>query len=1037
MKPSRLRAWQRGPLAWMVHNRVTPNLLMVFLLLGGLFMSTQIKKEVFPEFELDLVTVRVAYSGSSPEEVEQGIVLVIEEAIRGLDGIKELTAKASEGSGTVTAELLADADQQKAYQDIKQQIDRITTFPDDAEEPQVSLRSRRREVLNLQIYGDVSEPVLRESVEQVRDRLLQSGGITQIDLAGARDVEIRIDVPQQRLRTYGLTLAEIARKIDSASTEIPGGTVETSAGDILLRVKDRRDWAREFARIPIITTADGSVVLLEDIAEVREAFEDSNRFATYNGVRSIGLDIFRVGDQTPIGVSDAVRAAMLEIEADLPTGVSWDINRDRSDIYQQRLQLLLKNACVGLALVLLLLGLFLEFKLAFWVTMGIPISFLGGLLFLPALGVSINIVSMFAFIVALGIVVDDAIVAGENIYEYRQRGEGLLKSAVLGARDVSVPITFAILTNIAAFMPLYFVPGHMGKIWKAIPLVVITVFIISWVESLLILPAHLAHTRSKPRSRLTSRLHEWQQLFSRGLVTFIEKYYRPFLHFSIRWRGVTVAVGVAVLLVVISFVVSGRIGMILMPRIESDRAVVTAVLPAGTPIEQVWLVQGKLLAGMERVAADNGDDELLQGIFSRIRENEVRVTAYLTPPGIRPLNTGTVTGLWREEVGPLVGLKSLRYESDRGGPGGGAALTVEMSHRDIPTLEAAAAALAARLEEFPTVKDVDDGTSSGKRQYDFQIKPEGQSLGLTSSDVARQVRNAFSGAEALRQQRGRNEVTVRVRLPEAERSSEYAIENLTIRTPDGMFVPLLEVAEITRGRAYAGINRRNARRTVTVSAGVEPLDETTQVMTTLNRSIMPQLVQDFPGLTYGYEGRQASMKESASGLFIGFGMALMVIYFLLAIPFRSYIQPLIVMLAIPFGIVGAILGHLLMGYSISLMSMMGIVALSGVVVNDSLILIDYANRRRLEGVIPSAAVVAAGVRRFRPIILTTLTTFGGLAPMIFETSRQARFLIPMALSLGFGILFATGITLLLVPCLYLLIEDVKWFFGHGEGAQGK
>ena len=355
-----------------------------------------------------------------------------------------------------------------------------------------------------------------------------------------------------------------------------------------------------------------------------------------------------------------------------------------------------------------------------------------------------------------------------------------------------------------------------------------------------------------------------------------------------------------------------------------------------------------------------------------------------------------------------------------------------MSHRDIPTLEAAAAALAVRLEEFSNVKDVDDGTSSGKRQYDFRIKPEGQSLGLTSSDVARQVRNAFSGAVAIRQQRGRNEVTVRVRLPEAERSSEYAIENLNIRTPDGMFVPLLEVAEIRRGRAFSGINRRNARRTVTVGAGVEPLDETSQVMTTLNRSIMPQLVQDFPGLTYGYEGRQASMKESASGLFAGFGIALMAIYFLLAIPFRSYIQPLIVMLAIPFGIVGAILGHLLMGYSISLMSMMGIVALSGVVVNDSLILIDYANRRRLEGATPAVAVISAGVRRFRPVVLTTLTTFGGLAPMIFETSRQARFLIPMALSLGFGILFATGITLLLVPCLYLLIEDVKTVFGYGE-----
>jgi len=1036
MKSSRGKAWQRGPLYWMVHNRVTPNLLMIFLLLGGFFMSGQIKKEVFPSFELDMVSVRVAYPGASPEEVEQGIILAIEEAIRGLDGIKELTATAAEGSASVNAELLADADQQKAYQEIKQQVDRITTFPDDAEEPQVTLRSRRREVLNLQIYGNVSETVLRETVEQVRDRLLQVGGITQIDLAGARDVEIHVDVPQQRLRTYGLTLAEIANKIDSASKEIPGGTVETASGDILLRVKDRRDWAREFARIPIITTPDGSVVLLQDIAEVREGFEDSDRFATYNGDRTIGLDVFRIGDQTPIGVSAAVREAMAEIEADLPPGISWDINRDRSEIYQQRLQLLLKNAFIGLVLVLLLLGLFLEFKLAFWVTLGIPISFLGGLLFLPPLGVSINVISMFAFIVALGIVVDDAIVAGENIYEYRQRGEGPLKAAVLGARDVAVPITFAILTNIAAFMPLYFVPGYMGKIWKAIPVVVVTVFIISWVESLLILPAHLAHTRSKPTSRLTARLHEIQQRFSRGVIAFIDRYYRPVLDYCIRWRGVTVAVGIAVLMVVLSYALSGRIGIILMPRVESDRAVVTAVLPSGTPAGEALLVQERLVSGMERVAAEHGGDLLLSGIYAEIEENQIGVTAYLTPPGVRPLTTGTVTRLWREEVGSIAGLKSLRYESDRGGPGRGAALTVEMSHRDIPTLEAAAAALSERLEEFPNVKDIDDGTSSGKRQYDFRISAAGQSLGLSSSEVARQVRNAFSGAVALRQQRNRNEVTVRIRLPEEERRSEYDIENMLIRTADGSFVRLQEVVEFTQGRAYNTISRRDARRTVSVSAAVEPMDETGQVMATLNKSVLPQLVEDFPGLTYGYQGRQASMKESTTGLFSGFGVALLVIYFLLAIPFRSYIQPLVVMLAIPFGVVGAVLGHLLMGYSLSLMSMMGIVALSGVVVNDSLILINYANQRRLEGEPPITAILAAGVRRFRPIILTTLTTFGGLAPMIFETSRQARFLIPMALSLGFGILFATVITLILVPCLYLLIEDVMWFFGQGEGISG-
>ncbi|MBW2605132.1 MAG: efflux RND transporter permease subunit [Deltaproteobacteria bacterium] len=1022
----------RGPISWMVHNRVTPNLLMIFLLLGGLFMTTRIKQEVFPEFDLDMVTVSVDYAGASPEEVEQGIILAVEEAIRAIDGVKELTASASEGKGTVTAELEEGADQQKIYQEIKQEIDRITTFPEDADEPEVSLATHLREVLAIDLYGDVSEMALRETADQVRDRLLQNSDITQVDLAGARDYEILIEVPQERLRAYGLTLADIAQAIDSASTEIPGGSVDTAGGDILLRIKDRRDWADEFARIPMVTTADGSVVYLEDIAAVREGFADSDQSAAYNGRRCIGIDVYRVGDQTPIGVAEAVRTAMGDIERDLPAGIGWHISHDQSEVYQQRLELLLKNAFMGLALVLVVLGLFLEFRLAFWVTMGIPTAFLGSMLFLPAVGVSINMISMFAFIVALGIVVDDAIVAGENIYEYQQQGMGFARAAVLGARDVAVPIVFSILTNVVAFLPLSFIPGTMGKIWKVIPLVVITVFLISLVESLLILPAHLAHLNRRKATGPTTRLHRWQQGFTRQVARFIHRVYGPFLDLCLRWRALTVALGLAILVVVISYALSGRIGMIMMPRVESDTAQVTAVLPVGSPMSKVKVVQDKLSVAMTAVAAENGGDQLLKGIFSNINENQVEVKAYLTDAGIRPLNTGEVTGLWREKLGPVVGLESLLFESDGGGPGSGAALTVELSHSDIQVLDQASAALAERLAGFSNVKDIDDGYTPGKQQLDFSIKPEGQSLGLTSAEVARQVRNAFSGAEALRQQRGRNEVTVRVRLPESERTSEYNVESLMIRSPAGAFVPLIEIAKVQRGRAYTTISRRDARRTVTVSANVEPIGETGQVQAALNSTILPELVRDYPGLAYGYQGRQADMKESMQSLVGGFVLAMLVIYFLLAIPFRSYSQPLIVMIAIPFGIVGAILGHLLMGYNLSLMSMMGIVALSGVVVNDSLVLIDYANRRRREGAGPLEAIRVAGLRRFRPIVLTTLTTFGGLAPMIFETSRQARFMIPMALSLGFGILFATVITLILVPCLYLLVEDIHQWVGHRD-----
>ncbi len=1022
----------RGPISWMVNNRVTPNLLMIFLLLGGLFMTTRIKQEVFPEFDLDMVTVSVDYSGASPEEVEQGIILVVEEAIRAIDGVKELTATANEGKGTISAELEEGTDQQKIYQEIKQEIDRITTFPEDADEPEVSLATHLREVISINLYGDVSEMALRETADQVRDRLLQNSDITQVDLAGARDYEILVEVPQERLRAYGLTLDEIASAINSASTDIPGGSVDTAGGDILLRMKDRRDWAVEFARIPMVTTADGSVVYLEDIATVREGFEDTDESAAYNGHRCIGIDIYRVGDQTPMGVAGAVRSAMNEIGQDLPAGIGWQISNDQSEVYQQRLELLLKNAFMGLALVLVVLGLFLELKLAFWVTMGIPTAFLGSLLFLPVVGVSINMISMFAFIVALGIVVDDAIVAGENIHEYQQQGMGFARAAVLGARDVAMPIAFSILTNVVAFLPLSFIPGTMGKIWKVIPLVVITVFIISWVESLLILPGHLAHLKHRPTGASLTRLQRWQQGFTDQVARFINRVYGPFLDLCLRWRSLTVAFALAVLVVVISYALSGRIGMIMMPRVESDRAEVTAVLPVGSPMNKVMAVQDRLSDAINAVATENGGDRLVTGVFSKIKENQVEVKADLTDARVRPLSTSEVTRLWREKLGPVVGLESLLFESDGGGPGSGAALTVELSHSDINVLDQASAALADRLAGFPNVKDIDDGYTPGKQQLDFSIKPEGQSLGLTSAEVASQVRNAFSGAEALSQQRGRNEVTIRVRLPEKERSSEYHVENHMIRTPAGKFVPLTEIANFERGRAYTSITRRDARRTVTLTANVEPIGETGQVQAALNSTILPDLARDYPGLSYGYQGRQADMKESMSSLIGGFVLSMLSIYFLLAIPFRSYSQPLIVMIAIPFGIVGAVLGHLLMGYNLSLMSMMGIVALSGVVVNDSLVLIDYANRKRQEGSGPAEAIRIAGLRRFRPIVLTTLTTFGGLAPMIFETSRQARFMIPMALSLGFGILFATVITLVLVPCLYLLIEDIRQWVGHGK-----
>ncbi len=1024
---------QTGGIAWATRHSVAPNLLMGVLLIGGLIMAMRIKQEVFPEFDEDMVTITVPYPGSSPEEVEQGIVLAIEEAVRGIDGVKEISAVATEGGATVTAELLTDADDQKVYQEIDQEVDRITTFPEEAEEAQVVLRTHRREVLSVLLYGDVDEWSLRELAEQVRDRLLQDPGITQIDLFPDLGYEVSIEVPQAKLRAYGLTLDAVAERIRLASIELPGGRVKTQAGEILLRVKERRDYAREFAQIPIVTSPQGTELRLEDIAVVKDTFEETDQVRVYNQKRCVELQVFRVGEQTPIGVSDAVRKCLETLRTELPPGVSADINHDMSDVYRQRLELLLRNGCLGLMLVFGLLGFFLEFKLAFWVALGIPISFLGAFLFLPGMDISINMVSMFAFIVALGIVVDDAIVAGENIYEHRQQGMGLLKAAILGARDVAVPITFAILTNIVAFLPLAFIPGIMGKIFRVIPLVVATVFVISWVESLLILPTHLAHTSSESRTRLGRWVHVRQQRFSRLVSRFIENGYGPFLDRCLRLRYLTVATGLGVLIVIVGYVVSGRMGFVLMPKVESDRAVATAVLPYGSPLSKTTAVRDRLLEVAGEIVETHGGETLAEGILGAIDENQVTVMVFLTDPEVRPLGTAELTRMWRAETGPIKGLESLKFESDRGGPGSGASLTVELAHRDTDVLDRASQSLAASLGRFGNVKDIDDGFTPGKQQLDFKILPEGRSLALTASGVARQVRSAFYGAEALRQQRGRNEVKVMVRLPEAERVSEYDVEELMIRTAFGRDVPLRQVAEVERGRAYTNITRREARRTVTVSADVVPRGQTEQVVASLKESVLPALVREYPGLSYSFEGHQADMRESLGSLKTGFLMALLMIYALLAIPFRSYAQPIIVMVSIPFGIVGAVIGHLIMGYNLSVISMMGVVALSGVVVNDALILIMYANEQRAAGANAHQAVQMAGVRRFRPILLTTLTTFGGLAPMIFETSRQARFLIPMALSLGYGIVFATVITLLLVPCLYLIVEDAKRRVGRTEG----
>ena len=1033
---------EKGPIAWMARNSVAANLMMVVFLLGGFIIAKQVKQEVFPEFSTDIISVAVPYPGASPEEVEQGIVLSIEDGVRGLDGVKRVTSTSFEGAGSVIIELLTSANRSKVLQDVKNEVDRIQSFPEDAERPIVSLIESRREVVNLLVYGEQDIRNLRRLAERIRDDLVQRPGVTLVQLGVAPPLEIAIEIPQEQLRRYGLTLEGVAQQIRKSALELPAGELRTESGQILLRTQERRDYGREFMDIPVSTSSSGTIITVGDVATVKDGFEEVDKEATFRGMPAIRVNVYRVGEETPQSVSETVREYIEELQEELPEDVGLTIWRDSSLIYQDRIGLLMKNAILGLILVLCLLSFFLEPHLAFWVTLGIPISILGCFLFIPFTGASINMISLFAFIITLGIIVDDAVVMGENIYEKRQQGLSIMRAAIEGAREVATPITFAVLTNIIAFMPLFFVPGISGKFFRQIPAVVVGVFIISLIESIFILPAHLSH---KNRDNAFWRLlNKPRKFFSPKLQYHIENHYTPAIDKIIRNRYLTLAAAVATLLVALGMVFGGHIRFSFMPKIDADVITAQVELPFGTPIEESRKIQTQIINAAERAIEEGGGEQIAKGVYSQIGQallsfgpgpnieqgggsHIIASQVSLVSSDKRKISGGEFSRLWRKEVGNLVGIESLVFKAETGAHEG-KAIEFNLSHRSRQTLELAAKNLRGVIEGYAGVTDTEDGVSTGKRQLSFQITPQAQSLGLTASDLGRKVRAAFYGAEALRQQRGRNEVKVRVKLPYEERASIKTIEDLIIRTPKGGEIPFRDAAFIEDGASYTEIARRDGRRILTVSADVDrQISNANQITTDILQNEFPKLQKKYPGLTYSFGGEKEAQRESLGVLKIGFSIAMLVVFAMLAIPFKSYIQPVIVMMSIPFGIIGAVGGHFLLGYGLSIISMFGIIALSGVVVNDSLVMVVTANRLRDQGLSAYEAIKRAGIRRFRPIVLTSLTTFFGLAPMIFETSMQARFLIPMAISIGFGILFATVIILAIVPSVYMIIEDIKHF----------
>jgi len=1015
----------RDPVAWMARHSVAANLLMVFLIVGGIGMSFFMRKEVMPDATLDVVNVSVAYPGASPAEVEQGILLPVEEAVRGLAVVKEVTATARENAGSVTVELTTGTNRDRGLQRINQAVDTIRTFPDEAEEPEVSLSARRRDVLKVLLYGDATHWSLRQLGDEVRNRLVRAEGVTQVEIEFDPDFITHIEVPQKRLRSHGLTLQEVADRIRNASDDVPGGRLETGKGKLMLRVKERKQWARQFADIPIVTTDQGSTVRLRDLASIRDGFEETMFYNRFSGKPAIELGVFRVGQQTPIQVAEAVKDTMRTMEPELPAGIEYRITDNRADDYRSRLSLLLKNGLIGLMLVLAVLGLFLQYRLAMWVTVGMFTAFIGTLLFLPLFGVSLNMVSMFAFLIALGIVVDDAIVVGENVHEYQQHGMDRMEAATQGVKDMMMPVTFGIATNCIAFAPLLFMPGRMGLIWATIPSVVIIVFLLSLLEALFVLPAHLGHSAPAADNPVSRFLHHRQQSFAGWFRQKVRAWFRPALTVCVAHRYITIAIALAMLVAVGGYAFSDRMGMILMPRIPSQEFGASAQMPADVTDAKAREVSDRLTQAALRVIENNGGQALAEGIQSNIYGTTVSVDVILVPGDDRPLSLEEFERLWRREAGPIPEAESLTFEMESGFGFWRPDITVDLSHPRRETLHDASQALEERLARYEVTSDVNDSYEPGSPRLDFRLNKRGEAMGLTPEGVGRQVRHAFQGAQARRFLRGPNEVRLRVKLPDYQQDSEYHAENLMLNTPQGGEVPMAEVADVTTGSTYQSIDRRQGRRVVTVESDVAPKSQISRMISTMRAELLPALRDDFPGLTWSFEGRQMQMRESLNALFAGLLLAVLAIYAMLAIPFRSYVQPVIVMFAIPFGAFGAIIGHMLLGYNLSILSLMGIVGLSGVVVNDSLIMVDYANRMRALGHAAFEAINMAGVRRFRPILLTTLTTFGGLAPIILETSRQARFLIPMAISLGFGILFATAIILIIVPCFYMMVEDIK------------
>ncbi|MCX7397419.1 MAG: efflux RND transporter permease subunit [Planctomycetales bacterium] len=1028
---------------WAIRNTPAMNTVVLAVLVVGVLSAFMLRREVFPQFELEIILVAVPYPGASPDEVESGICQKIEEAVRSVDGIKKVTSVAAEGVGNVVIEVRSDVPSvQKVLNEVQSQIDRIPSFPDLAEEPNVQQVTFRNKAITVGVIQENSEAPdaelqLREITEQVRDDLLLIPQISQAEIMGERKFQIDVEIPEKTLREYGLTLADVSRRIRLRNLELPGGTIRDQGETYLLRGKDKRVLGDEIAAIPLITRADGVVLTVGELGQVKDEFVDTTSISRINGKPGLAIDVSAASREDLLSMADAVKDYVKQ--KDLPPGYEFTTWGDSSIEVRDRLDLLVRNGMQGLILVFVILSMFLDLKLAFWVAMGIPISLLGACAVLWQFDQTLNMLSLFSFLIALGIVVDDAIVIGENVYAHRAMGKTPMQAAIDGTIEVVPSVFSSVATTVFAFVPMFFVTGVMGKFFAVMPLAVIAILTISLTEATFALPCHLAHDSGKP-SPLTSGLNRFTNWV---LDTFITRIYQPVVNFCVGNPAITVSLAVTFLLLTTSLVTSGTVPSIFFPKLDAPEVMAKVIFPDGTPsrvtehaterIEEAILDINKKYSTPERplmlathrmvgVVKDDapGGGQTTEGSHAG------SVYAQLVDGGLRDVTSEEVVQEWRNAVGPIAGVETLTFGSQSRGPGG---KPIEFKllgpSTEMIDLEAAVEEVKAKLATYKGVFDVSDDSRPGKWELQLREKEDAVALGVPLESIARTVRASYYGEEVMRLQRGRHEVKLMVRYPEEDRKSLARFDDIRVDGGDGIQRPITELADVSVSRGYSEINRIDQKRSITVSSDIdEKVGNAKEIVGNLQQTFMPDLLKRYPSLRVRWEGQQEQDTESVRSLGIGLGIALIAMYVLLTMEFTSYGQPMVVMTIIPFGIVGAVIGHWVMGIPLTLFSTLGLVALTGIVVNDSIVLVDFINSAVRGGMPLNQAVLEAGARRFRPVMLTSLTTIAGLAPILTETSFQAQLVIPMAASLCFGLMTSTVLVLVLVPTFYLIYARI-------------